>query len=309
MGFVDVFQPNALADCAHARHAIALHTPLLAAFNEFAMFCFAQAGVFSDCGDSGLETSPAPWDDRLPGVWLLDVTAQNDSVDERHSRALIPKCPDRYVLSQYLCLLMLRMVWLHEFAHCFHGHVGLVQDRAIALRLYELPPRNLVEIANVPDLDAGRLLKCLEFDADAAAFQAMCNIQINDQENIDGIRGLPNGVAMQMSIFACYAVVWLMDAFQSYLQTHTGHDHPPPSLRLQNMLHIAEEHLFPLGLRDAHDAALAAFEPLKASIPKMFAHGTLRDMAHSEDAHRALRDYASDQAQTQEMLQPYRFQF
>lgn len=307
-GFVDVYQPNALADQHDTRHAIAVHSPLFSAFNEFAMFCFAQAGVFPECGDRGSEISPSPWDDRVPGVWLMDATAQQERVDEHHSQALIPRCPERFVASQYLTLLMLRMVWLHEFAHCFNGHVGLVQDRRLALRLYELPPRNLVEIGNAPVADHDRLLKCLEFDADTAAFQAMCNIQLNGQENIEGISALGTAFATQLSIFASYAVVWLMDAFQSYLDSHAGHGHPPPSLRLQNMLQVAEAQLFPLGLRADHDATLAAFSPLKQAIPNMFTQGTLRDMAHSEADRRVLQGFEADKENMQAALADYRFQ-
>lgn len=288
-GFLDTFSPNALADRYQNTYFIGIYVALFVAISEFAMFCFAQREFFADVGDPSKETSPNPWDNRLPGLWLMDNTAKGGRVENKHSRHLIPKDSERYIMSQYLSLLMVRFVWLHELAHCFNGHVDLVQNRDIALRLYEVAPQlDLVQSSKQrfvkPCEDMPNILKCLEFDADNSALWANCNIQLRDLENLEGIRELDNDLSLRLTIFGSYAMIWLFDAFQTYLNSQNGLSHPEPSLRLQNLLRTAQTRLFSIGdgIEDLHAQSLAEFDPIKQAIPNMFKSGTLRDMAFSE---------------------------
>ncbi|MGJ8629114.1 MAG: hypothetical protein ACSHXB_19305 [Sulfitobacter sp.] len=73
-GFLNTFSPNALADHYEGEYFLGIHVALIVAINEFAMFCFAQQEFFPDIGDRSKESSPKPWNERLPGIWLLDNT-------------------------------------------------------------------------------------------------------------------------------------------------------------------------------------------------------------------------------------------
>ena len=150
-GYLDKLIPNALADCIGDRHFIAMNSALFVAVQEFAMFCFTQASFFPELGDSSMEQSPRPIDERVPGLWLLDYTKRGGHVEEQHSQTLTPRGESRYVASIYLGMLMARFVWLHEFQHCFQGHVRFVQDTGRALYLNEIEePMELIGTAKPP---------------------------------------------------------------------------------------------------------------------------------------------------------------
>jgi hypothetical protein len=126
-GFLDTMVPNAMADRWNGRHFIAMNTALFVAIQEFAMFCFTQRDFFPDVGDPLMEESPPPLNDRVPGLWLLDFTSHGGHVEDHHGQTITPRGDSRYNASIYLGLLMARFVWLHEFQHCFNGHVRFVQ--------------------------------------------------------------------------------------------------------------------------------------------------------------------------------------
>lgn len=313
-GFFDTFSPNALADRWDGQFFLGIHVALFVAINEFAMFCFAQRDFFPDIGDPSRESSPKPWNERLPGIWLMDNTLKGGGVDYEHSKHLIPTDPDRYIASQLLAFLMTRFVWLHELAHCFNGHVDLVQEHDIALRLHELPESlNLAGKSKtegrILTADEKQILRCLELDADESAFFANCAVQMRNMENIEGIRELNPEVALRMTIFASYAMVWLFDAFQDYAKSALGDTHPTPSLRLQNLLQTAERRLFAEqdNFEGLHSAALKEFDPIKNAIPGMFEFGTLRDMAHSDVLASELDLLEPKRAEVAGKLRPYEF--
>ena len=313
-GFFDTFSPNALADRFEDGYYIGVHVALFVAINEFAMFCFAQRDFFDDLGDAAKESSPRPWNERLPGVWLIDNTLQGGGVDYEHSKHLIPTDPERYISSQLLAFLMTRFVWLHELSHCFNGHVDLVQQQGIAMRLHELPDG--LNLAGKSKTSARALtnvekeiLRCLELDADESAFFANCAVQMRGMENIEGIRELDPAVALRMTIFASYAMVWLFDAFQDYAKSALGETHPTPSLRLQNLFQTAKSRLYSeeRGFEIIHEKALREFDPIKAAIPTMFTFGTLRDMAHSDQLADELQALEPQRAEVASLLRPFQF--
>jgi hypothetical protein len=313
-GFFDTFSPNALADRFEDGYYLGIHVALFIAINEFAMFCFAQRDFFADLGDPDKEFSPRPWDDRMPGVWLIDNTLQGGGVEYQHSKKLIPTDSERYICSQLLAFLMTRFVWLHELSHCFNGHVDLVQHQDIAMRLHELPDE--LNLAGKSKASARPLtnvekeiLRCLELDADESAFFANCAVQMRGMENIEGIRELDPAVALRMTTFASYAMVWLFDAFQDYAKSALGETHPTPSLRLQNLLQTARSRLYSeeRGFEIIHEKALREFDPIKTAIPTMFTFGTLRDMAHSDQLADELQALEPQRAEVASLLRPFQF--
>ena len=312
--FFDTFSPNALADRYEGGYYLGIHVALFVAINEFTMFCFAQRNFFVDLGDPSKESSPKPWDERLPGVWLIDNTLQGGGVDYEHSKQLIPTNSERYICSQLLAFLMTRFVWLHELAHCFNGHVDLVQQQRIAMRLHELPHglglagKSKVSAHPITN-EQKKILRCLELDADESAFFANCSIQMRDMENIEGIRELDPAVALRMTIFASYAMVWLFDVFQDYAKSAVGETHPTPSLRLQNLLQTAKSRLYSEErcFEIIHEKALREFDSVKAAIPTMFTFGTLRDMAHSDQLADELQELEPERAKVASLLRPFEF--
>ncbi len=312
--FLDTFSPNALADRWKGEYILGIHVALFVAINEFAMFCFAQSDFFPELGDPSQESSPKPWNDRLPGIWLLDNTLTGGGVDYEHSKYLIPADPQRYISSQLLAFLMTRFVWLHELSHCFNGHVDLVQNLNIALRLHELPEgmnltgKSKTQAKSLTDGEK-QILRCLELDADGSAFFANCAVQMRNMENIEGIRELAPDIALRMTIFASYAMVWLFDAFQDYAKSALGDTHPTPSLRLQNLLLTAERRLYTESdnFEELHRRALKEFDPVKDAIPGMFEFGTLREMAHSDELAAELELLEPKRAKVASMLRHYEF--
>lgn len=300
-GFVDVMRPNALADAWQGRHFIALHTSLFAAITEFAMFCFTQKDFFLDIGNPAVEVSPQPWDGRVPGIWLLDVTTKGGQVTEAQSRQLIARDSERFVASLYLGQLMARVVWLHELAHCINGHVGYVQRRGLVPRLYELAdPLSGVSVDRTrPLAEKADILRCLELDADRAALRASCSIQLNSREPIEGIAALEAGQRIRLTLFGALAMIWLIDAFQDYLDSQNVDSHPTPSLRLQNLLRTLASEIRPLhaGMAGLIDDVLQQFDVVRAAIPSMYGNADLaariRDGPLMEEL-RALGPLAAD---------------
>jgi len=312
--FLETFSPNALADRFEGKFFLGVHVALFVAINEFAMFCFAQKDFFADLGDPTKESSPNPWDDRLPGIWLIDNTLHGGRVNDEHSRHLIPADPTRFACSQLLALLMARFVWLHELAHCFNGHVDLVQDLGIALRLNELPES--LGLAGKPKYskraptdEEKDVLRCLELDADESAFFASCAVQMRGIENIEGIRELQPGLALRLAIFASYAMVWMFDAFQEYTKSSLGDTHPAPSLRLQNMLQTAKDRLASENgdFEKMHRLVLREFDPISKAIPGMFTFGTLREMGHSDELSAQLESLEPIRQKVAEKLRQFQF--
>lgn len=310
-GFVDTFTPNALADRFEGTHFISMHVALFVAINEFAMFCFAQREFFPDVGDASQEVSPKPWDNRVPGLWLIDHTSQGGKVENKHSRRLIPKNPDRYIMSQYLAFLMTRFVWLHELSHCFNGHVAYVQHHNLALRLYEvsekLPAVEVGKKSNSSEIE--EIFKCLEFDADQSAFWASCNIQLNNLENIEGIRQLDLGLRLRLTLFGSYSMTWMFEQFQNYLETQHGNSHPSPTLRLYNLLQTATSNVLPLhgSLPSLNHTVLGQFDIIRKRIPSIYDSESLQNLTFDSSEMILLANFEKARTRQIKTLEKYQF--
>lgn len=277
-GFIDSMMPNAVAERDDKSFYIGINNALFVTITEFAMFCFAQKQFFPEVGDAEAESSPQPLNGYAPGLWLLQHTQSGGRVTDDHSRHLIPKCSTRYIQSIYLAQLMTRFVWLHELAHCNNGHVSFVQDRKIADRIHELDDglqaAQLSKRGNKTNL---RVLKLLEFDADGSALKASLRIQTDGLENIDGIAKQALDTRIDLALFAAYAMTWLFEEIQAYLDVRAGLTHPSPFDRLQNLFHITARHLgehIP-NIQYRRESAFKRFDTVRDAIPKIFCTETI----------------------------------
>ena len=281
-GFVDIFSPNAFADRFDGQYFIGLHSAMFVSLSEFAMFCFAQKDFFSEIGNAQMETSPEPWDDRVPGLWLLDHTKQGGHVENMHSQTLIPKDPERYHFSTCLSFLMVRFVWLHELSHCFNGHVDLVQERDIALRLYEVSHLQAAVRRGDKDGDGetAKLLQHLEHDADQSAFWGGVNLQLGGLENIQTIIDMPKEQRLKLVLFASYAMPWLFEQYQAYLGSVDSQTHPEPIDRLEYLFETAKTRLLSQHpeLAQINDTVLSQFDAIRRKIPSLYQSGSLRKL-------------------------------
>lgn len=273
-GFLDLNRPNARADVWRGRQYIAMHSSLFVCISDFAFFCFTQKDFFPDVGNPAAETSPKPWDDRVPGLWLLDFTMQGGHVDDSHSQRLIPRDSERFTGAVYLALLMARFTWLHELAHCFNGHVGFARKHGLALHLHELTDglykASVGKDEKTPeDIEA---LQCLEFDADQSALWASFNIQRHNLENIEGIAALDLGLRLRLTLFGAYAMVWLIEQLQGYMDAQEALTHPSPTLRLHNLFRTAASQIVPThsAMGALHADVLRQFDVIRAAIPQMY---------------------------------------
>jgi hypothetical protein len=146
---------------------------------------------------------------------------------------------------------MMRFVWLHEIAHGVLGHMDYLQslkanDEGRSPGLNELSLNELVSIH--PSID-GRVLQCLEFEADSWALSQSILVQNAGQENIDGIAALPADLRCRMTLFAIYSMSWLMETMSAtFSRGRLAITHPPPIRRMQMLQNMAVWKLNDLGL-------------------------------------------------------------
>ncbi len=316
-GFSDLFTPNAFADRFEGSYVIGMHVPLFVSINEFALFCFAQKDFFPEMGDSSQEVSPDPWDDRVPGIWLMDHTKKGGKVGNEHSRQLIPRDPARYHLASCLSFLMTRFVWLHELAHAFNGHIDYVRHKRIALRLCELPDPNhealphfaLSKKSKSRRRADSQTLQCMEFDADKSALWGSVQIQLGQLENIESIIALQPVDRLKLTLFGCYAMTWLFEQFQDYMDTSKEVSHPEPVLRLQSALGVVRERL--LGqipeLGPTNLEVLQQFDRVRARLPSLYASNRLSEMFERPSGKTGLKVYEDRRAELERELMAFEF--
>lgn len=310
-GFVDIFSPNAFADQFEHEHYIGLHTAMFVSISEFAMFCFAQEDFFPEIGSSQKETSPEPWDHRVPGLWLLDNTKHGGHVENIHSQTLIPKDSERYHFSTCLSFLMARFVWLHELSHCFNGHVDLVQKRNIALRLYEVAPMQAVIRRGVEaeGENIEKLLKHLEHDADQSAFWGGVNLQLGELENIQTIIDMPKEQRIKLVLFASYAMPWLFEQYQTYLGSDQSQSHPEPIDRLEYLFETAKTRLLSQHpeLAELNQTVLDQFDMIRKKIPSLYTSHSLKELFAGASMDKGKPDFDEYHASLLDELKAYQF--
>lgn len=241
VAFLESGLPNALANKFDGTHAAAINTGLAVTIHEFSLFCFAQSSFLPMIGEPDKEVSPSLTDGTPPGVALLLATAKADQGEPVLDRFIMPQCPHRTVAAHYLTLMMLRFVWLHEVAHGLLGHVDYLRDKQVSAEISELHMDELAQGASGID---GRVLQCMEFEADSWAIGKLLAIQAQGGENIDGIAALHLALRLQMNVFAAYSLCWLMETLASTARRgRLNITHPAPVRRLQNLQNIAANEL------------------------------------------------------------------
>lgn len=313
-GYLETMVPNACADHEGGKHLIAMNNALFVAIQEFAMYCFTQREFFPDLGDPSHETSPPPLDGRVPGLWLLDYTKQGGKVEPRHGEAISPRGESRYVASVYLGMLMARFVWLHEFMHCMNGHARLAQRYDQTIHLNEIEEgRPLIGLkrpaGTAPKTLPDRLHHCMELDADMSAFWGCCQVQLAGRENVEGIAALGRDVGLRLTLFGAYAMTWLFEEFQNHASATDGKTHPPPYLRLQNLVKTAKRHLEPIdqGFGSANREACAQFDKVRRSIPSLYRSDDLYAGLSNSAIRTALEEYEGELRGLRQDLAPLRY--
>lgn len=310
-GFIDIFSPNAFADRDGDTHVIAMHTALFVAIGEFALFCFAQQDFFSELGDPSKEVSPKPWNDQVPGLWLIDHTSKGKHVRNEHSRSLIPKDPERYICSQYLQFLMARFVWLHELAHCFNGHVDYARHHKLALRLHELPVAiSLAQKRSVHTRHAdAAVLQGFEFDADKSALWGGLQIQLGKLENIEGISALPQATRLKLTLFGSYAMTWLFEQFQLYMETGESLSHPSPLVRLRALFQTVQDSLLSQhpDLETLNNEAISQFDNVRSRIPSLYVSNDLIGMFEKPESSLNTDESAKQHAELLKDLEQFQY--
>lgn len=241
VGFLESALPNALANKSEATHIAAIHTGLAVTIHEFSLFCFAQSSFLPMIGHPDKEMSPSAADNLPPGVALLIASLRADQDQPVLEQFIMPQCPHRVAAAHYLTLLMLRFVWLHEVAHGLLGHVDYLRHQTQSADISELQMDELAVDHGGID---GRVLQCLEFEADGWAMAKALAIQTQGGENIDGVASLHLALRLQMSLLAGFGLCWLMETLASTAERgRLNITHPAPVRRLQMLQSVATREL------------------------------------------------------------------
>lgn len=303
--YVQLWEPNALAEEYRGVHFVAIHQTLVESIIEFALFAFTQKYIFPKLGDVGVETSPEPRDGVAPGLLLLQKYLNDDHVSNK-DRYRVPNDKTRQLFAIYLGVFMVRFVWFHEMAHCLNGHVLYAQDSGLATALYEVDTG--LSISDLKTRKTENRMRAtvrrgLEFDADNTAFLALCRVQLLGGETIDSIKSLDLKTRLELNIFAAYAITWLFEEYNNFKMWELSGTHPSPYDRVMNisgsaMRILAKEKW---GFNRTHKRVAKQFNKLIYIIPSLNQLNRLgEDTTHP--------DYSFDSRLVLEsMLEDYRF--
>jgi len=271
-GYVDSLTPNAFAAIEDGVHLCGLHVGLAASCLEFALFCLAQPILFPEIGDAASEAAPASVCGYPPGFWTREAGAGLDPDHfVRSIQPLVPRDPDRYQTALLLTVLMTRFIWFHELYHGLNGHIGYAAAEHQALFLHE---RDLAAPTGIPTAE----LRRLEMDADKSALFAVCQVQVRDGENVEGIARWPLAFRLQLGLFGAYALVWMIEEYGRRNPDGMPVDrssHPIPYHRLHGLIRMVASNIAPQvrDMRDIHNAVLSGMDALTALLPS-FPAGT-----------------------------------
>jgi len=263
-GYVDSFGISGISGAQAGCHFCALYLGLAAACYEFANFCFSQTDMFRDIGDPDKEISPEPLDRTVPGLWMRGKgRGLETSAFVERGRTYLPRCSERETKALLLALLMLRVVWLHELAHCLNGHVDW-SFRAYGLTCLfdghdpDAPPQPHVPQAHL-----------LEYDADQSALMLACKVQIAEAENISGLLAMPLVQRLHWTLFAAYVVTLILAMHERIYPPPNRNNHPSPEARLVNQVRTVASNILPLSpaVKAANTAAFADLSRLSALVP------------------------------------------
>lgn len=187
-----------------------------------------------------------------------------------------------------------------------------MQDTGRALYLNEIEEaRALVGFKRSvrPETARDGVQRGLELDADKQAFWTCCQVQLAQRENIEGIASLDLARRLRLTLFGAYAMTWLFEEFQNYLDAKEGISHPAPFLRLQNIVAVAARHVEPLheAVKMANQEACAQFDAVQRNIPSIYRSEDLRQGVDEPEVRGALKEYESELATVADDLERLRY--
>ncbi len=279
-GYIDASSPNAFADRFGDCAVIGLHVGLIAAVYEFGQFVFTQSAFFPDIGDPGVEANPEPLRDHPPGFWSREEGGRVTATEFQDVMApMTPIDSNRRHAGLFLAHLMARFAWFHEHFHIINGHVDWLTTARKAGGLVEFIEERGSDPARRPDV-----IRPIEFDADSAAFHALCRVQLGETENITGLAALSSTLRLRLSLFAAYAMTWLFDAY-GRRNGDQGSIHPDPYQRLHNLMRTLASNIAPdlPEVGNINGVALAGFDALRSAIRDLPDGGRIaRDFSNTE---------------------------
>lgn len=265
-GYLESMTPNAFADVHDDRHFIGMHQALLVTIMDLALFAFTQSALFPTVGEAESEASPSPAHGGVPGLYLLELTLRGENVEAELAKHRVPQDADRHVMAVYLAMLMARFVWEHELAHCQLGHVLFLQTEGQGAHLSEAafgPDLVARRSSRLSSVELSAIRHAFELEADAAALRNCIAIQLENIENIPGIRALDPGLRIQMSVFGAYLMTWLFEAYGRHAAIEGDASHPEPMMRLASLQRTTRTLLGTLDGFDAfHRGIVDQFETL-----------------------------------------------
>lgn len=209
-------QPNAFAALHGDVHVIGITTGLENAILDIVDEAFSKSYVFRS-GDRRETFLMTMLGNVIPVEQLAPLEPDLAVLDDHRAKAMT-----------YVIIVMYRFALLHELAHCLKGHVDYLAERGTSLGggLDEL------NISTRSKTNARILTKgerhVLEFDADYSALISCMRIEGLGYDRL--YSGVFDPVTrFEYSMFAIYAMTWLLSSVESDKQTDT---HPEPARRL-----------------------------------------------------------------------------
>ncbi|SDE99546.1 hypothetical protein [Rhodospira trueperi] len=304
-GYIETTKIGALASREGPLHVCGVYAGLAAACYETANFCLAQASMFPDVGDPTAEISPAPLDKKSPGFWMRDIGKRLDTeAFIEQGRTYLAQDPQRQTTALLLAVLMLRVVWFHELAHCLNGHLEWGSRTYGLTCLFDGADPDLPQ----PVFPEAHLV---EYDADQSALMLACKVQLAGAENITGLLAMPLAQRLHLTLFAAYAVTMILAEWgRAYPFMVRDESHPPATLRLANQVRTVASNVLPLAaeVKTANAAAFDDLRKLSALVPAFPSIDAVVTGPDASALHDGL-DRAQDAlAELRHRLQPHLYQ-
>jgi hypothetical protein len=219
-------EPNAFAARNGEHHFVGVSSSLAKKIVHYADLCFCQPFIYQGKYGSGQFL-----------VTILEQVQRRDELEEfrmiSEDLPELPEDPERRRLSLYVSCVMFRFVLLHEFAHCFLGHIDyLTENKKLRnSRIYEL---DLTQRSSGQGKIEPSLLHYLEQEADISALDSCLRIELSGECDFDTFsKGIPEDQRIELILFAAYLMLWLLASTRPKNADAGFKSHPVPSMRLR----------------------------------------------------------------------------
>lgn len=241
LGITDDDEPNGFAARNEKHHFIGVSSSLAKKIDHFADLCFCQPFIYQ--GKHGT------------GQWLGKVLEQVQRRDQLEDFQMIsedvhqrPQDPERRRLALYVSCVMFRFALLHEFAHCFLGHIDyLTENKNLRnSRFYEL---DFTGRASGQARLNPSILHYLEQEADTSALDSCLKIEFSGGCDFGFFsKGIPETQRIELILFAAYLMLWLLATTRPKNSAVAFKSHPVPRMRLRYLYQWASAALGPTSL-------------------------------------------------------------